>query len=82
MTIALVVLLITVSILIPLGILITTKIKDAIPNITDTEANQSAEDVFSNTWTAFSLSALVPIVAAAGLIISIIVGAFAFRLRG
>jgi hypothetical protein len=46
-------------------------------------ANTTAYQVYNNVYSAFSLSAVVPIIAAAAVIISIIVGAFAFnRSRG
>jgi hypothetical protein len=45
-------------------------------------ANTTAYSVYNNVYSAFSLSAIVPIVAAAGVIISIIVGVFAFKRGG
>ena len=80
MVLALVVALVTIAVLIPIGLLVTTSIEDSLPALTaDSAAANASESVFTNVYTAFSLSALVPIVAVAGLLISIIIGAFAFR---
>ena len=80
MVLALVVALVTIAILIPIGLLVTVNIEGSMPALTadSVEANVS-EAVFANVYTAFSLSALVPIIAVAGLLIAIIIGAFAFR---
>lgn len=84
MVLALVVALVTISILIPIGLLVTTEIGNSMElvsaktNVTTTAQNVTY-DVFQNVYTAFSLSALVPIIAVAGLLIAIIIGAFAFR---
>jgi len=82
MVIALVVSLVAIAIIIPIGLMITVNIQSAVTESigdnTSAAYNVSA-DVFSNIWTAFSLSALVPIIAVAGLLIAIIIGAFAFR---
>jgi len=86
MVLALVVALVTISILIPIGLLVTTNIGDSMnivtakTNVTTTAQNVSY-DVFQNVYTAFSLSALVPIIAVAGLLIAIIIGAFAMKAR-
>jgi len=80
MVLALVVALVTIAVLIPIGLLVTTNIESSLPALTAGSAAANAtSDVFTNVYTAFSLSALVPIVAVAGLLIAIIVGAFAFR---
>ena len=80
MVLALVVALVTIAVLIPIGLLVTTNIESSLPALTaDSAAANASEAVFDNVYTAFSLSALVPIVAVAGLLIAIIIGAFAFR---
>ena len=84
MVLALVVALVTISILIPIGLLVTTNIGDSMDIISaktneTTVAQNVTYDVFQNVYTAFSLSALVPIIAVAGLLIAIIIGAFAFK---
>jgi len=86
MVLALVVALVTISILIPIGLLVTTNIGDsmevvAAKSASTTTAENVTYDVFANVYTAFSLSALVPIIAVAGLLIAIIIGAFAMRSR-
>jgi len=81
MVIALVVSLVAIGIIIPIGLLVTSTLQTSITEgmNTTSAAYNVTEDVFANIWTAFSLSALVPIIAVAGLLIAIIVGAFAFR---
>jgi len=80
MVLALVVALVTIAVLIPIGLLVVTNIESSLPALTaNSAAANASSDVFSNVYTAFGLSALVPIVAVAGLLIAIIVGAFAFR---
>ena len=80
MVLMLVVALVTIAVLIPIGLLVTTSIESSLPTLTaNSAAANASSDVFSNVYTAFGLSALVPIVAVAGLLITIIVGAFAFR---
>ena len=84
MVLALVVALVTIAILIPIGLVVTTNIGDAM-NVVSAKSNETTVaqnvtyDVFTNIYTAFSLSALVPIVAVAGLLISIIIGAFVYK---
>lgn len=84
MVLALVVALVTISILIPIGLLVTTEIGNSMELVSaksgsTTVAENVTYDVFQNVYTAFSLSALIPIIAVAGLLIAIIIGAFAFR---
>jgi hypothetical protein len=78
LVIGMVVVLITCAILIPIGLLITANLQAAMPALTGS-ANTTAYAVYANVYSAFSLSAVVPIVAAAGVIIAIIVGVFAYR---
>lgn len=80
--IALVVALVTIAVLIPIGVLTAVKVHDALPAMTGT-ANTTTEAVYTNVYAAFNLASISPIVAAAGLIIAIVVGAFAYsRYRG
>jgi len=86
MVIALVVGLVALAVIIPIGVLIASNLSTALDVVTSkgsttTQAENVTYDVFTNIWTAFSLSALVPIIAVAGLLIAIIVGAFAIRAR-
>jgi len=86
MVIALVVGLVALAVIIPIGVLIASNLNSALEVVsakgaTTTQAENVTYDVFANIWTAFSLSALVPIIAVAGLLIAIIVGAFAIRAR-
>jgi len=86
MVIALVVSLVALAVIIPIGVLIASNLSASMnvvsaKSASTTQAQNVTFDVFTNIWTAFSLSALVPIIAVAGLLIAIIVGAFALRGR-
>ena len=82
LVLALVIALVAIAVMIPIGLLVTVNIQSALPTLeAGSLAANASESVFNNVYTAFSLSALVPIVAVAGLLISIIVGAFALRGR-
>ncbi len=82
LVLALVVSLVTIAVLIPIGLLVTTNIQDSLPTLEAGSAAENASNaVFDNVYTAFSLSALVPIVAVAGLLIAIIIGSFAMGRR-
>jgi hypothetical protein len=78
LVIGMVVVLIACAVLVPIGVLITANLQTAMPALTGS-ANTTAYAVYNNVYSAFSLSAVVPIVAAAGVIISIIVGVFAYK---
>lgn len=78
LVIGMVVVLIACAILVPIGLLVTANLQSTMPALTGS-ANTTAYAVYNNVYSAFSLSAVVPIVAAAGVIISIIVGVFAFK---
>ncbi len=78
LVIGMVVVLIACAVLIPVGVLVTANLQTAMPALTGS-ANTTAYAVYNNVYSAFQLSAVVPIVASAGVIISIIVGVFAFR---
>lgn len=88
MVIGLIVLLIACAVLIPIGIVITSSLHAALPNMWYNttsgtgvwkQANLTTATVFANVYNAFSIAAIVPFVAAAALIIGIIVTAFAVR---
>lgn len=81
LVIGMVVVLIACAILVPIGLLVTANLQSAMPGLTGS-ANTTAYAVYNNVYSAFSLSAVVPIVAAAGVIISIIVGVFAWKRSG
>lgn len=82
--IGLVVTLVALCIIIPIGVLVSSNLStsmNVVPaksNVTTTAQNVTY-DVFQNIWTSFSLSALVPIIAVAGVLIAIIIGAFVIR---
>jgi hypothetical protein len=73
---ALIVLFVAVGVMIPVGILATAKIEntmEAMYNDMGEEGNATAIALFSNIYSAYSLTSIVPIVAGAGLIIGIII---------
>jgi uncharacterized PurR-regulated membrane protein YhhQ (DUF165 family) len=78
LVIGMVTVLIACAILVPIGLLVTANLQTSMPALTGS-ANTTAYSVYNNVYSAFSLSAVVPIVAAAGVIISIIVGVFAWK---
>ena len=78
LVIGMVVVLVACAVLVPIGLLVTSNLQASMPAL-EGSANSTAYSVYNNVYSAFSLSAIVPIVAAAGVIISIIVGVFAFR---
>ena len=84
MVLSLIIALVTIAILIPIGLLVITNIGDSLEVVSaksaDTTVAQNVTyDVFQNVYQAFSLSALTPIIAVAGLLIAIIIGAFAYK---
>jgi len=69
-----------VGIGLPIGVLTAVKVHDSLPVMTG-DANTSTEAVFSNTFAGFGLGAISPIVIAASVIISIVIGAFTYTSR-
>jgi len=88
LVVMLVVSLVALALIIPIGILITVNLSDALDVVaaksgSTTQAQNITYDVFDSIWTSWSLSSLVPIIAVAAALIAIIVGAFVFqRSRG
>jgi hypothetical protein len=88
MVLLLVVTLVSIALIIPIGLMVTTELGDAIGLIEakgsgTTKAENITYDVFDSLWTSWSLSSLIPIIAVAAALIAIIVGAFTFqRARG
>lgn len=78
LVIGMVLVLVMCAVLLPIGLLVTSNLQSAMPALTGS-ANTTAYAVYNQVYSAFSLSAVVPIVAAAGVIISIIIGVFAWR---
>ena len=79
LVIGMIVVLVACAVLIPIGVLITYDLSAAIPSLPAVQANSTVTSVTGNVYSAFSLAAVVPIVAAAGVIIAIIIGVFATR---
>jgi uncharacterized membrane protein YjgN (DUF898 family) len=80
MVISLIVTLAACGILIPIGVYLNAKLYSALPAMTGT-ANTTATAVRDNIYSAYSISAVIPLVAAAAVIIGIIVAAFAYTRR-
>jgi len=80
---SLVVALVALAILIPVGLMIQSSLT-TITKITgmSTTANATVDTVNTNIYSAFNLVAIVPIIAGAAVIISVIMGAFAFKQAG
>ena len=78
MVIALVVSLVAIAIVLPVGLMVLSKLETLtkIAGMSAT-ANSTVDTVNTNTYSAFSLAAIIPIVAGAALVIAVIVGAFA-----
>lgn len=68
-------LIVTVAVLV-IGVYILTTFQTAIPNITDTTANTTAENVLTAGWNAFGLAVIIPIIVVAGAIIGYLVKGF------
>ena len=78
--IALVVTLVALGVILPVGMLVTANIYDTVSDLNlGTSGNTTRTTLFTNIWSAYSLSAIIPIVGAAGIIISVIIAAFAFQ---
>jgi uncharacterized membrane protein len=68
-------LIVTVAVLV-IGVYILTTFQSAIPNISDTTANTTAENVLAAGWNAFGLAVIIPIIVVAGAIIGYLVRGF------
>jgi hypothetical protein len=77
MVIGLIVTLTACAILVPIGVYLNAKIYSSLPALTGV-ANTTATQVRDNIYAAYSLSAIIPIIAAASAIIGIIIVAFAY----
>ena len=86
MVIGLVVALVACSVVLAIGLMIHSNLSTALGVVaaksgSTSKAENITYDVFNNVYSAYSLSSVVPLVAGAALIITIIVGAFALRSR-
>ena len=78
LVIGLIVGLVTIGIVITLGLYLNVQIYNAMPAMTGV-ANSTATSLFNNIMTAYSLSTIIPIVAAAGAILAVIIGFLVVR---
>lgn len=89
MIIATVIALVVITIIVPIGIIITSNLYTVASNIVGTtqvlggsgnsSAGNATKAVFDTAWQSYNLAAILSIVAAAGAIITIIVAVFAVR---
>ena len=80
---SLVVSLVALAIIIPVGLMIHSSLT-GLTKISgmSAQANTTVDNVNNNIYSGFNLVAIVPIIAAAAVIISVILGAFAVRQAG
>ena len=81
LVLSLVIGLVTLGIVLTLGLYLNVQIHDTMPAMTGT-ANTTAEALYTNILAAYSLSTIIPIVAAAGAILAVIVGFLVVKSRG
>lgn len=72
--------LVTIGIVITLGLYLNVQIYNTMPEM-EGIANTTGESLFNNIMAAYSLSTIIPIVAAAGAILAVIVGFLVVRQR-
>ena len=79
---ALVVGLVAVAILLPVGLLVVANLKSTVDAM-DLRAtgNPTRTTLFNNIYSAYGLAVIIPIIAAAGIIIGVIGVYFAFRTK-
>lgn len=70
--------LVTIGIVITLGLYLNVQIYNSMPAM-EGVANTTATSLFNNIMAAYSLSTIIPIVAAAGAILAVIVGFLVVR---
>lgn len=68
-------LIVTIAVLV-IGVYILTTFQGAMPTITDTTANDTANAIFSAGWSAFGLAVIIPTIVVAGAIIGYLVRGF------
>jgi len=80
---ALVVTLVSLAVILPVGLLATSYIRSTIDAMDlGTSGNATRTTLFTNIYVAFDLSAIVPIIAGAALVIGVIIAGFTFSRRG
>jgi len=77
---ALVIGMVVIGILLPVGLIIVGNLKSTVDAMDlGATGNTTRTTLFSNIYAAFNLAVIVPIIAAAGIIISVVGAYFAFR---
>jgi len=73
-TLALVVMLITLAVILPIGLIVVGNLNSTVSNMDlGTQGNSTRTSLFNNIYSAFNLAVIIPIVAAAGAIIGIVI---------
>lgn len=68
-------LIVTVAVLV-IGVYILATFQASVPNITDTTANTTAENIYTAGWSALGLAVIIPIIVVASAIIGYLVSGF------
>ena len=68
-------LIVTIAVLV-IGVYILAVFQAAVPEITDTVANETAEAIMQVGWSAFGLAVVIPIIVVAGAIIGYLIRGF------
>ena len=73
-TLALVVMLITLAVILPIGLIVVGNLNSTVSNMDlGSQGNSTRTSLFNNIYSAFNLAVIIPIVAAAGAIIGIVI---------
>ncbi|RLG99279.1 hypothetical protein DRO19_02740 [Candidatus Bathyarchaeota archaeon] len=73
-TLGLVVMLITLAVILPIGLIVVGNLNSTISNMDlGSQGNQTRTSLFNNIYSAMNLAVIIPIVAAAGAIIGIVI---------
>jgi len=71
---AFVVMLITLAVILPIGLIVVGNLNTTVSAMDlGTQGNQTRTSLFNNIYSAFNLAVIIPIVAAAGAIIGIVI---------
>ena len=73
-TLGLVVMLVTLAVILPIGLIVVGNLNTTVSNMDlGSQGNSTRTSLFNNIYSAFNLAVIIPIVAAAGAIIGIVI---------
>ena len=73
-TLGLVVMLVTLAVILPIGLIVVGNLNSTVSNMDlGSQGNSTRTSLFNNIYSAFNLAVIIPIVAAAGAIIGIVI---------